>query len=917
MDRQDLGNRGKWSIYFHKNHLVHNTSIFLFFLAISLVAYGREYFQGFQLALVSGDGVKAYANMAYLKESLGNGEFPLWTKYFEIGMPYTNLYPLNYLVAFMPMEIFVSLYYPLHLALGATFYYLYLRELNCSWKTSLITAIIFEFAVFVGGYRKEHIGIVIGIVYFPVLLYYIQKYLNSSHLKYLIVSSFVMALQFFGAHTQTVLYADIACFAYLLVWGIHKKIPFGKMMRHGTAWLLSYAGFAALHLASTLSLLMFNINGGAESVKSMGVIKSWSVHFAKLLMVLFPRIFNGDIFQFPNTSYSSELDIELFLGVILFSVVCFGIIRQRRQFETKVYLAFILVSFTYSALAHVPYLAEIVLRIPILNGFRVPSRALFICIIFTFTLFARSCDKTLSSPLILNDYGHFYLKFCFGITAVVILAGFTYMVGSLVNSSLSEDFSTAVAYFNNSFSGTLFVLFAGACIIALITWLINTGKISLRVGMNLFLLFVLGTTLFEVFPYSQMTYKSTFSGNFVATDYQSQVLKDIANYKVWDAQTAALRTDKDFFNHYYNSDLWTPSLNAETPYNNLYLYKLLNAGKVGDLNHTGMFVAMPDAATIPSMRNHVLSMLGIKYIRDTNGILHYESSADEAVTQQIIESNVALTGDGENVTSWATPIQIEPNTDYKVFIDAANDTIIAPDLIYFDFFGINYDYVDAPFDLNMAKGGLTLRVNSGDTSLAGVSPIYARLVALMDGEVTFEQVSVTKATYKSVDPYSLYYDDGNTRVYENPNAKDILYTTRAVRTLDSFEQLYADVQSYDLLNVSFLENAKDVNYSPADCLIDVTHYGANSITANTSCSEDTFLNFSQCYFPGWKAYIDGAYTEVHMVNGAIMGIELPAGEHTVTFRFLPAYFVIGSIISITTCIFWLVYFNRRKIAKWE
>ena len=44
---------------------------------------------------------------------------------------------------------------------------------------------------------------------------------------------------------------------------------------------------------------------------------------------------------------------------------------------------------------------------------------------------------------------------------------------------------------------------------------------------------------------------------------------------------------------------------------------------------------------------------------------------------------------------------------------------------------------------------------------------------------------------------------------------------------------------------------------------------------------------SDTYFPGWRAYVDGAPAQIYSVNAAMRGILAPAGIHSVTMRYRP------------------------------
>jgi uncharacterized membrane protein YfhO len=52
------------------------------------------------------------------------------------------------------------------------------------------------------------------------------------------------------------------------------------------------------------------------------------------------------------------------------------------------------------------------------------------------------------------------------------------------------------------------------------------------------------------------------------------------------------------------------------------------------------------------------------------------------------------------------------------------------------------------------------------------------------------------------------------------------------------------------------------------------------------------------YFPAWKAFVDGREVPVHRANHTFRAIAVPAGDHTVTFRYDPAELRTGAGISL-------------------
>jgi hypothetical protein len=64
--------------------------------------------------------------------------------------------------------------------------------------------------------------------------------------------------------------------------------------------------------------------------------------------------------------------------------------------------------------------------------------------------------------------------------------------------------------------------------------------------------------------------------------------------------------------------------------------------------------------------------------------------------------------------------------------------------------------------------------------------------------------------------------------------------------------------------------------------------------------EPGVLTFSEQYFPGWSALVDGRETPVELWNTAFQSVRVPAGEHTVEFRYRSTYLAAGAWISVAS-----------------
>ncbi len=101
--------------------------------------------------------------------------------------------------------------------------------------------------------------------------------------------------------------------------------------------------------------------------------------------------------------------------------------------------------------------------------------------------------------------------------------------------------------------------------------------------------------------------------------------------------------------------------------------------------------------------------------------------------------------------------------------------------------------------------------------------------------------------------------------------------------------------------------------------IKLTGYQPNHLTYDFSAGSDQFTVFSEIYYDkGWNAYIDDEPVDHFRVNYVLRGMVIPAGEHTVEFKFEPKSYYTGNKISLASSLLMLlavVGYGAAKIRK--
>ena len=72
----------------------------------------------------------------------------------------------------------------------------------------------------------------------------------------------------------------------------------------------------------------------------------------------------------------------------------------------------------------------------------------------------------------------------------------------------------------------------------------------------------------------------------------------------------------------------------------------------------------------------------------------------------------------------------------------------------------------------------------------------------------------------------------------------------------------------------------------------------NLVEVSVSAPDSGWLVLADSWFPGWKARVDGAETEILPANGLLRSIWLPPGQHTVVFSYQPTSVFIGLALSL-------------------
>ena len=140
---------------------------------------------------------------------------------------------------------------------------------------------------------------------------------------------------------------------------------------------------------------------------------------------------------------------------------------------------------------------------------------------------------------------------------------------------------------------------------------------------------------------------------------------------------------------------------------------------------------------------------------------------------------------------------------------------------------------------------------------------------------------------------------------------------KALDSLDNKNEVVMNERNY----VDYFKGTKFNGIFKKDSLasIQLVSFKPNHLKYISNNSKNGFAVFSEMYYKnGWKATIDGKDARIHNVNYVLRGLQIPAGKHTIEFKFEPEVIKTGSTIALMSSIGMLlligagVYFERKK-----
>ncbi|MFN2261360.1 MAG: YfhO family protein [Psychroflexus sp.] len=171
--------------------------------------------------------------------------------------------------------------------------------------------------------------------------------------------------------------------------------------------------------------------------------------------------------------------------------------------------------------------------------------------------------------------------------------------------------------------------------------------------------------------------------------------------------------------------------------------------------------------------------------------------------------------------------------------------------------------------------------------------------------------------------YFIFDEEGTPKAQPNPDAlgnawfvdnlktvKDANSAILALDTLSVKETAIVESEEFSIQNKAFSTSENDQ--------IKLVNYAENELKYEYNSENETFAVFSEIYYPnGWQAFIDREPVEHFRVNYVLRGMQLPSGNHEITFKFQPEIISYGGKISLFSNILLLIIILGGLYKTWK
>jgi len=191
----------------------------------------------------------------------------------------------------------------------------------------------------------------------------------------------------------------------------------------------------------------------------------------------------------------------------------------------------------------------------------------------------------------------------------------------------------------------------------------------------------------------------------------------------------------------------------------------------------------------------------------------------------------------------------------------------------------------------------------------------------VNGDSIFPILNMLNAKY-----FIMPLQSGQTAPVQNPYVYGNAWFVDKVNYVDNANQEIDMVGKLDLRHEAvadkkFSDKLGQSKQQDGTSTVEITAYDANKLTYAVNSDKGGVIVFSEIYYPGWTATVDGQEVEVGRTNYILRAINVKPGRHTVVLSFFPksvdttehiAYAAYGVLVVVLLVLAFMGWKKRKK-----
>ncbi len=156
----------------------------------------------------------------------------------------------------------------------------------------------------------------------------------------------------------------------------------------------------------------------------------------------------------------------------------------------------------------------------------------------------------------------------------------------------------------------------------------------------------------------------------------------------------------------------------------------------------------------------------------------------------------------------------------------------------------------------------------------------------------------------------------NPYVYGNAWLVDkINYVDNANQEIDALGEL--DLRHEAVADAKFKEQLGEAVVQDTASMVKITAYEPNRLNYDVNTGKGGVLVFSEIYYPGWEATVDGQPVELGRVDYLLRALHIQPGHHQVELSFFPKSVEVTESVAYVAIVFLLLLLAGMAFTEWK